>query len=191
MTAAIMSSSPSAKLAFDSVFCSYPRMKIDGELCCVADYATKECFFHIYSYPSFKYVKSLVNKGHSANELEMLTDFCVKDGYIYALCGAQNVVKVFNVNDKNDIKVIRIPKSNGYMSIEINEDGEGKDKNNNPTEGEEYIENKFNNMNNWSPEDDLLNDNFIFIMIINFLCIQKKICQMKNQIQKMKMNLKK
>lgn len=119
-----VSSSPSAKLAFDSVFCSYPRMKIDGELCCVADYATKECFFHIYSYPSFKYVKSLVNKGHSANELEMLTDFCVKDGYIYALCGAQNVVKVFNVNDKNDIKVIRIPKSNGYMSIEINEDGE-------------------------------------------------------------------
>jgi len=112
---------PSAQFAFDSLYFSYPRIKIDGDKCCVADNGASGYFFHIYSYPSFKYLKSLACKGHGTNELVMLTSFCFKNEKIYALCGAQNIVKVFDVNDSSDVKVIRIPKSNGYMSFDVDD----------------------------------------------------------------------
>lgn len=112
---------PSAQFALDSVYYSYPRIKIDGDKCCVADNGTSGYYFHIYSYPSFKYLKSLAYKGHSTNELIMLTDFCFKNEKIYALCGAQNVIKVFGVNDCNDVKIVKLSQANGYISFDVDD----------------------------------------------------------------------
>lgn len=105
------------KISIDSVFMSYPILKIDGNYCCIADMATREYFFHLYSYPSFKYVKSFGAVGKGSNELVMLTDFDFHDGVVTALCGADYTIKLFNINTPQSPKVIKPQKKNDYSAI--------------------------------------------------------------------------
>lgn len=105
------------KLAIDSALTTYPVMKIDGNYCCIADMASKNVFFHLYSYPSFKYIKSFGKIGRGPNELAMLTSFDFRNGVVSALCGADRTIKLFDCENPSTPTIIRPKEIHDYSSI--------------------------------------------------------------------------
>lgn len=105
------------KLTIDSALITYPVMKIDGNYCCIADMAAKVNFFHLYTFPSFKYIKSFGALGHGSNELAMLTSFDFRNGVVSALCGAERTIKLFNIRNPSSPKIIRPKEIVDYSAI--------------------------------------------------------------------------
>ncbi len=109
----------------DSILFRYPYMKIDGDYCCIADYETHEYFFHLFTFPEFKYLKSFGRKGHALSELIMLTDFDFKNGVVSALCGADKAIKFYYALDsvQTDVPIIHYNQSLDFSAISDNGDG--------------------------------------------------------------------
>lgn len=105
------------KLALDSVVVSYPAMKIDGDYCCIADYSAHDYFFHIFSFPSFKYIRSIAKKGNASNELALLTDFDFHDCKITALCEDKRQLKVFDIQTTATPQIIRLTDAYSFSSV--------------------------------------------------------------------------
>ena len=100
----------------DSIVCKYPRIQISDSLCCVADLQASSNYFHIYSFPDFKYIKSLGVKGNGHEEINTLIGFSFNSGIISALCGGASKILTYNVVTE-EIKCFELPK--GITPIEI------------------------------------------------------------------------
>lgn len=111
-------------MGLDSIHARYPRMRIDGGYCCIADFDAYDCFFYLYTFPELKYLKSFGRKGHAQSELTMLTDFDFKNGVVSALCGADRVIKLYNaISTQDEVSVIHYDKTMDYSAISDNGNG--------------------------------------------------------------------
>lgn len=112
------------KIKLDSVFFSYPVMKIYGDICCVTDDDGKH-FFHLYSYPDFKYVASFGKKGHARNELLILLDFYIKKDKLYVLCGNDKKILVFDLlGNLNEPQIIEYDYEISIANFCVTEDND-------------------------------------------------------------------
>lgn len=109
-------------IQFDSVVYKYPNIKISDGLCCVGDYQANLNYFHIYSFPDFKYIKSLGAKGNGHEEINTLIDFSFDSGVISVLCGGANKILTYNVITE-EIKSFELPKGITPIKICSNQSG--------------------------------------------------------------------
>lgn len=89
------------KISLDSIALTYPSMKVQHGICCIADNGG-EYYFHLYTFPDFKYIRSFGRKGKAKNELINLLDFDFRDDYVYALGGADKKILEFNIQEDLD-----------------------------------------------------------------------------------------
>lgn len=95
-------------ITLDSVFFAYPQLKVDGNICCIADMAADKYYFSLYTFPEFKYIKSFGRKGHAQNELGNLLDFDYRGNRVIALCGMEKKILVYDLDeDIDNPKVVR------------------------------------------------------------------------------------
>lgn len=83
--------------ALDSVICTYPVMRVSHNLCCVADNSSYDAYFHIFTFPDFKYIKSVGHKGNGHGELNPLLSFSFRDNTICALGGNGNKIVSYEI----------------------------------------------------------------------------------------------
>lgn len=95
-------------ITLDSVFFTYPQLKVDGNICCVADMSAGKYYFSLYTFPEFKYIKSFGRKGHAKNELGNLLDFDYRGNRVVALCGMEKKILVYALDgDTGNPEIVR------------------------------------------------------------------------------------
>ena len=109
----------------DSLHIASPLVKVHGGMCCIGDVmATSGHFFHLYTFPDFKHVKSFGRKGAGPNELLSISALDMDDNHLYAMSPVNRKIYTYDLSstslDSFD-KVITIADSLSVFDIAVNQ----------------------------------------------------------------------
>ena len=105
-------------ITLDSIILAYPIIKRNEEYLCVADKDAKNQYFHLSTYPEFRYIKSFGTRVRGHNEILSLIDFDIYDNHLYALSNHQ-IVYIYNLLTDSLLKMTNIHDVISPISINI------------------------------------------------------------------------
>ncbi|MDR1340906.1 MAG: TolB-like 6-bladed beta-propeller domain-containing protein [Prevotellaceae bacterium] len=87
----------------DLPFTKYPiRIGLDSSNIVVLDLASDSCYYHVASYPDYKYSYSIGRRGNGPGEIQLPTPFQMNEGYLFLYDGTKGNLFSINLIEKQN-----------------------------------------------------------------------------------------
>ena len=94
-------------ISIDSVFFRYPyRLEVRGDRVVIEDLHGPDHFYHLFTYPEFRYLHSFGQRGEGPEEMQTVDDFFWNGQTLWALDNIKSELVRWELNDSRD-KMIR------------------------------------------------------------------------------------